>query len=139
MNSTVLKSYSEYTSSGVEWLGDVPKHWESTEEKKHFAIQLGKMPQNRPNNTDDIEVPYLKAQHVQWFYVRTTDAPKMRASQSDVEQFEIAPGDLLVCEGGEGGRCGILRRETGGYIIQNALHRVPPRKQSRNDFLDLPL
>ena len=130
-----LQSYLSYKSSGIEWIGDVPVHWAVAALKKHYAIQLGKMLQNGPNNPDDVEVPYLKAQHVQWFHVRTTDAPKMWASQDDAERFGIAPGDLLVCEGGEGGRCGIFRAKIGGYIIQNALHRVRPREQSRNDFL----
>ncbi len=130
-----LQPYYSYKSSGVEWLGDVPAHWEVTAVKRHYAIQLGKMLQNRPNNPDDVEVPYLKAQHIQWFHVRTTGAPKMWASQYDADRFGIAPGDLLVCEGGEGGRCGILRQKVGGYIIQNALHRVRPHGQSRNDFL----
>ena len=122
--------------SEVEWLGYVPTHWEVTSVKQHYSVQLGKMLQNKPNNPDDVEVPYLKAQHVQWFQVRTTDAPKMWASQNDIDQFgKIASGDLLVCEGGEGGRCGILKQKADGYIIQNALHRVRARKQSRNDFL----
>ena len=121
--------------SGTEWLGDVPVHWEVTAVKKHFTIQLGKMLQNRPNTPDDVEVPYLKAQHIQWFQVRTEDAPKMWASQNELDQYGIAPGDLLVCEGGEGGRCGILKQNADGYIIQNALHRVRPRRQNRNDFL----
>ena len=116
-----LKPYPDYKLSGVEWLGDVPTYWEVPAIKKHYAIQLGKMLQNRPNNHADVEVPYLKAQHVQWFHVRTTDAPKMWASQDDIDQFGIALGDLLVCEGGEGGRCGILKQKVGGYIIQNAL------------------
>ena len=127
--------HTSYKTSGVRWLGDVPAHWEVTAVKKHFTIQLGKMLQNKSSTPDDVEVPYLKAQHVQWFHVRTADAPKMWASQNDVEQFGIAPGDLLVCEGGEGGRCGILKQRTDGYIIQNALHRVRPRELSRNDFL----
>ncbi len=130
-----LRSYLSYRPSGVEWLGDIPAHWEVTAVKKRYAIQLGKMLQNRPNSPDDVEVPYLKAQYVQWFHVRTTGAPKMWASQNDTDQFGIAPGDLLVCEGGEGGRCGILKQKVSGYIIQNALHRVRPRDQSRNDFL----
>ena len=130
-----LKPYPAYKHSGVEWLGDAPAHWEVTAVKTHYSIQLGKMLQNKPNSTGDVEVPYLKAQHVQWFHVRTTDAPKMWASQKDTDQFGVIPGDLLVCEGGEGGRCGILRQKIGGYIIQNALHRVRPREQSRNDFL----
>ena len=103
--------------------------------KQNYTIQLGKMLQPRPNTPQDVEIPYLKAQHVQWFHVRTTDAPKMWAGQSDIVRFGVAPSDLLVCEGGEGGRCGILRQDVKGYIIQNALHRVRPRQQSRNDYL----
>ena len=130
-----LKPYPAYKDSGVSWLGEVPAHWEVAMVKQNYTIQLGKMLQNGPNAPNDVEIPYLKAQHVQWFHVRTTDAPKMWASQNDISQFGVAPGDLLVCEGGEGGRCSILKQEGDGYIIQNALHRVRPREQSRNDFL----
>ena len=121
--------------SGVEWLGDLPEHWEVTAVKRRYAIRLGKMLQTNPNGPTDIEVPYLKAQHVQWFQVRTADAPRMWASANDSTQFGIARGDLLVCEGGEGGRCGIVKQQVDGYIIQNALHRVRPRRQNRNDYL----
>ena len=130
-----LEPYPAYKDSGVPWLGEVPAHWEVAMVKKNYTIQLGKMLQNRPNAPDDVEIPYLKAQHVQWFHVRTTDAPTMWASQTDIGQFGVAPGDLLVCEGGEGGRCGILKEGGYGYIIQNALHRVRPQEKGRNDFL----
>ena len=121
--------------SGVEWLGEVPEHWEVVAVKRHYSIQLGKMLQTRPNQPTDIEVPYLKAQHVQWFSVRTVDAPMMWASLSDVEQFGVRKGDLLVCEGGEGGRCGLIKEIKPNYIIQNALHRVRVTDSCRNDYL----
>ena len=121
--------------SGVEWLGDVPEHWEVSAVKRHYSIQLGKMLQNGPNVPTDIAVPYLKAQHVQWFSVRTTDAPTMWASPHEIEQFGIRAGDLLVCEGGEGGRCCLVEEVPPGYIIQNALHRVRPSGNCRNDYL----
>ena len=130
-----LIPYSEMKDSGIEWCGEVPAHWEVTAVGRHFTIQLWKMLQTSPNDPADIEVSYLKAQHVQWFQVRTTDAPQMWASPNDRTQFGIAPGDLLVCEGGEGGRCGIVKRKVDGYIIQNALHRVRPCGQNRNDYL----
>ena len=130
-----LKSYFAYKDSGVPWLGKVPAHWEVAMVKQNYTIQLGKMLQPRPNTLQDAEIPYLKAQHVQWFRVRTADAPRMWASQSDIAQFGVVPGDLLVCEGGDGGRCGILRQDVEGYIIQNALHRVRPGERSRNDYL----
>ena len=121
--------------SGVEWLGDVPEHWDIAAVKQHYSIQLGKMLQNHPNSPIDVEVPYLKAQHVQWFLVRTANLPTMWASPYEIEQFGILPGDLLVCEGGEGGRCGLVEEMQPGYIIQNALHRVRPLGTCRNDYL----
>jgi type I restriction enzyme S subunit len=130
-----LKPYPAYRDSGVEWLGEVPEGWASSQVKRHYAIQLGKMLQGRPLNPGDQEMPYLKAQHVQWFAVRTSGAPRMWASPAEVEQFAISPGDLLVCEGGEGGRCGLVGGLDGRFIIQNALHRVRPLGDYRNDYL----
>ena len=134
-----LKPYPTYKPSGIEWLGDVPAHWEVPSVKQHYDIQLGKMLQPQANSPDDIETPYLKALHVQWDGIDTVDPPTMWASPYDIEQFGVKKGDLLVCEGGEGGRCSVLRDDADGLIIQNALHRVRPRKESCNDFLQYTL
>ena len=121
--------------SGVEWLGEIPTHWEVSAAKRLFSIQLGKMLQNTPESPVDAEVSYLKAQNVQWFQVVTEDISTMWASQNERSKFGIEQGDLLVCEGGEGGRCAILQKQIDNCIIQNALHRVRPRGQSLNTFL----
>ena len=128
--------YPAYKPSGMPWLDDVPEHWGITPVKRHYTIQLGKMLQNSRNGPTDVEVPYLKARHVQWFSVRITDLPRMWANAHDIEQFGIRIGDLLVCEGGEGGRSGLVREAQPGHIIQNALHRVRPYGSSRNDYLE---
>ena len=129
------KPYPVYKPSGVEWLSDVPAHWEVAAAKRHFSIQLGKMLRNTPNGPADAEVSYLKAQHVQWFQVVTANIPTMWANQYETIKFGIQQGDLLVCEGGEGGRCAILHQQIDNCIIQNALHRVRSRGQSLNAFL----
>ena len=95
--------YPAYKPSGVEWLGEVPAHWELTRVRNHYAIKLGKMLQNNPNSPNDIEVPYLRAIHVQWFHVQTAPSPTMWANPKEINPFGIEKGDLLVCEGGEGG------------------------------------
>jgi len=59
----------------------------------------------------------------------------MWASRRDIDQFGIVCGDLLVCEGCEGGRSGILESISPGVIIQNALHRVRPYDGCLNEFL----
>lgn len=121
-----LKPYPAYKDSGVEWLGEIPAHWEMKASRREFAIQLGKMLQPKAKGPRDSEIPYFKAQHVQWEAVRTTGMPIMWADSVDEVQYGVSDGDLLVCEGGEVGRAGIVRNPPERAIIQNALHRVRP-------------
>ena len=124
--------------SGVEWLGDVPKHWQLTTVKRHYQVQLGKMLQPRPNSPDDVQVPYLKAQHVHRNHIRIETPPTMWATPNELERFGIRQGDVLIVEGGAGaGTTSLLQEIPGGYIIQNAIHRVRPRNQTRNELLTL--
>ena len=133
--TTTPHPYPAYRPSGVPWLGDVPAHWEVSAIKNGYEIQLGKMLQTAPQTPNDKEVPYLKAVHVQWFSVQMIDPPMMWANPREIAQFGIQEGDLLVCEGGEGGRSGIVWSAIDGYIIQNALHRIRPKGSTSNQYL----
>jgi type I restriction enzyme S subunit len=117
-------AYGEYRTSGISWLERVPSHWDVTKFKRYCDIQLGKMLQPQPGSPADIQVPYLRAMHVQWERVDTCDLPEMWASEKEIEKFGVKSGDLLVCEGGEVGRTAILKAIDGRCIIQNALHRI---------------
>ena len=130
-----LKPYPAYKELEIPWLGKVPTHWTVAETKNFYEIQMGKMLQPQPAKTTDIEVPYLKAVNVQWYSVQTDNAQTMWASPEEIEQLQVIPGDLLVCEGGEGGRAGIAKAMPNGFIIQNALHRVRPKRAGRNELL----
>lgn len=110
--------------SGIEWLGQIPDHWVTISIKRKFEIQLGKMLQNGPESDADVSVPYIKALHVLWGKVDTSDLPEMWASTADLKQYGVKRGDLLVCEGGEAGRAGIVESSPCTCIIQNAVHRV---------------
>ena len=120
--------------SGVEWLGEVPNEWSSTAVKHHFDIQLGKMLQNKPDS-DELLVPYAKALHVLWGKVETNVLPEMWANTFEIQQYGIKEGDLLVCEGGEVGRAGIVESPPKQCIIQNALHRVRAKNSSDLRYL----
>lgn len=127
--------YPAYKDSGLEWIGDIPSHWSIKAARREYAIQLGKMLQPTASSPQDCETPYLKAQHVQWESVRTTELPTMYADFVDHVQYGVDNGDLLVCEGGEVGRAGIVRNPPPGCIIQNALHRVRSVGTSDISFL----
>lgn len=119
------------------WQPGTAKEWGRQQQlKRSFSITLGKMLQNVPMSPAENEVPYLKAQHVQWNGVRLSDLPTMWASPVEVEQLEVKTGDLLVCEGGEVGRAAIVSaRPPTGTIIQNALHLVRSRTDAEPRFL----
>ena len=130
-----LKPYPAYKELEIPWLEKVPTHWTVAEAKNFYEIQMGKMLQPQPAKPTDVEVPYLKAMNVQWYSVQTDNAQTMWASPEEIEQLQVIPGDLLVCEGGEGGRAGIVQAIPNGFIIQNALHRVRPKRTGRNELL----
>lgn len=122
--------------SGIEWLGDMPEHWKATKLKYYFDIQLGKMLQPNPSLSDDFEVNYLKAMHVQWDDTKVIDLPKMWCNERELEKYQVYDGDLLVCEGGEVGRSALIRGLEGTTIIQNALHRLRSTDAGDVRYLD---
>jgi len=125
-----------FKRSGLDWLGDIPKHWNIQKVKHSFEIVLGKMlePTQRTNN--DIEVPYLKALHIHWDGVIFQYLLNMWANQTEIRHLKLKQGDLLVCEGGEVGRATILNIELPpNTIIQNSLHRVRSKESGENRFL----
>ena len=134
-SATNLTSYPTYKDSRATWIGEIPEHWRITAVKREYEIQMGKMLQPQAKTKRDVEVPYLKALNVQWYSVQTENAQTMWATQEEIDQLEVLTGDLLVCEGGEGGRAAIVNNIPKGFIIQNALHRVRPRAMSQNWFL----
>ena len=91
------------------WQPCVSAKWREQQLKHAFSITLGKMLQNGPTASGDVEVPYLKAQHVQWDEIRVSDLPRMWASSAEIDALQLRKGDLLVCEGGDVGRSAILR------------------------------
>jgi type I restriction enzyme, S subunit len=114
------------------WLPRVPSAWRSGSTKYFFSVELGKMLQNAATSVHDIEVPYLKSQHVQWAHVSLDTLPTMWASPKDVDVLKVSEGDLLVCEGGDVGRAAFVGQvPPENCIFQNALHRV--RSKGKND------
>ena len=135
INHHEVHPYPAYQKSSLSWVEKIPQHWRITNVKRHFQVRIGKMLTTEPQTPTDVEVPYLKALNVQWNAVNTNDVHTMWASQDEARQLEIRPGDLLVCEGGEGGRAAIVHDPPKGFIFQNALHRVRAKHGSLNPYL----
>ena len=117
--------YPAYKDSGVEWIGEVPKHWPLPPLYLRYEVLLGKM-LDAKRQTGTKSLPYLRNVDVQWDRVNTQDLPQMDVDSTELERFTLLDGDLLVCEGGEVGRTAIWRDEGVVCAFQKAIHRVRP-------------
>ncbi|MGH8226522.1 MAG: restriction endonuclease subunit S [Steroidobacteraceae bacterium] len=121
-----FKPYRAYKDSGVEWLGEIPAHWEVAPVYARFEIALGKM-LDAKRVTGEFSGRYVRNVDVQWDAVNADDLPEMDFAPWERERYLLRLGDLLVCEGGEVGRTAIWRGELDECFYQKAIHRVRPR------------
>lgn len=111
--------------SGLDWLGDIPKHWDTPPLYTRYSIELGKM-LNEGRIVGHALVPYLRNIDVQWDRINFDDLPEMDIEERERERFTLKEGDLLVCEGGEVGRAAIFKGHAKVIGFQKALHRMRP-------------
>ncbi|MGI0500385.1 restriction endonuclease subunit S [Limnospira platensis CENA597] len=128
---------NELRASETPWQLTENKNWKCSKIKHHYEITLGKMLQNEPQSSGDLEVPYLKSQHVQADRIlMDSELPQMWANPWEIANLNVKKGDLLVCEGGEIGRSAIISsKPPDNCIIQNALHLVRPKRTGDVNFL----
>jgi len=117
--------------SGVEWLGEVPGHWDLAPVYSRYVVALGKM-LDAKRITGEFFGPYLRNVDVQWDVVNVDDLPEMDFAPWERDRYLLHRGDLLVCEGGEVGRTAIWRGELDECFYQKAIHRVRPRSDSED-------
>jgi type I restriction enzyme S subunit len=95
--------------------------------------RLGKM-LDKAKNTGELR-PYLRNTNVQWFRINKSDVANMRVSQNEADEFTLKAGDLLICEGGQPGRCSIVGAAEESLLFQKALHRFRPNDSTDVKFV----
>lgn len=115
----------------VEMFGDViqnTKLWPQYIFSDITTSRLGKM-LDAKQQTGMCQYPYLANFNVQWFRFELDNLNEMDFNEADRIEFELRDGDLLVCEGGEIGRCAVWHNEIQPCYFQKALHRVRCKKE----------
>ena len=110
----------------VEMFGDIirnDKKWPQFVFSNIATSRLGKM-LDAKKQTGKYKYPYLANFNVQWFRFELENLNEMDFNEADQVEFHLKDGDLLVCEGGEIGRCAVWHNEIQPCFFQKALHRV---------------
>ena len=100
----------------------VPKGWSKFKVGDIFDVQLGKM-LNQQAKLQSPQYPYLTNFNVRWGSFVFDDINTMYFSESEKQKYSLKAGDILMCEGGEVGRCAIWNQEIDCFY-QKALHRL---------------
>ena len=94
---------------------------------------LGKMLDQMKNRGNLL--PYLANVNVRWVDLDLADLRKMRFEQHEIERYSLRPGDVVMCGGGEPGRCALWKGERENIMFQKALHRIRPHAGLDSSFL----
>ncbi|WP_421330360.1 restriction endonuclease subunit S [Aeromonas veronii] len=108
-------------------------NWTQAKLGDYVESCLGKM-LDKNKNTGEYH-PYLGNSNVRWGAFELDDLSEMKFEAHEHERYGIIKGDLIICEGGEPGRCAIWEDDIPNMKIQKALHRVRPRSGLDSEYL----
>lgn len=122
--------------SGIDWLGQIPTHWNILPLKRVSTLILGKMLDNSGGESSSQVYPYICAKDVHFDGVDLSDLKEMYFSDSEIKRYCVHNGDLLVVEGGAGaGGCAVAKNVKGNVGIQNSIIIVRANRSSDNEYL----
>ena len=100
---------------------DIPEEWTVCSINDIASSELGKT-LDREKNRGEYR-PYLCSINVFWNQFDLTEMKQMRFEDEELEHYSIRCDDLVICEGGDAGRCAVWPYKD-SVLFQNAIHRV---------------
>ena len=116
--------------SGIEWLGDVPEHWEVSALKRIADVQTGVAKGKDNSSRETITVPYLRVANVQDGYLDLEIVATMDIAACDLKRYALKHGDVLMNEGGDFDKLGrgcVWESQIEPCITQNHVFAVRPK------------
>ena len=96
-----MKRYEKYKPSGVEWIGEMPEHWDSKRLKYVASVQ----PSNVDKKTIEGELPVLLCNYMDVYKNEFIDSSinfmEATATEAEIAKFKIKKGDMLVTKDSE--------------------------------------
>ena len=113
--------------SGIEWLGEVPEHWD-VKKLKHSATSIQTGPFGSLLHAEDYisgGVPLVHPAHmVDGIIVPEDKCTVDAATQARLVRHQLKEGDLVCARRGELGRCAVVRAEHDGWLCGTGSLRI---------------
>lgn len=111
----------------------IPDIWMWVRFSQTGYTRLGKM-LDKAKNTGTLK-KYLRNTNVQWWHIDLNDLKELKIEEHERDEYLVERGDLLICEGGEPGRCAVWDHENIEMYVQKAIHRHRPLGGCSADYL----
>lgn len=122
--------YSEYKDSGVQWLGEIPGHWNCTRLKYITSkIGSGSTPTGGADVYQESGVLFLRSQNVYNYGLELDDVAYISDNiHQEMKGTHVQPGDILYnITGGSIGRCCLAPESLGEANVNQHVSIVRPR------------
>jgi len=100
----------------------IPPSWVWVSVEQIGESRLGKMLDKGKNKGTYRR--YLRNVNVRWLDFDISDVLEMRFEDTELDEFTLRRGDVLICEGGEPGRAAVWDEREKDIYFQKAIHRV---------------
>ena len=101
------------------------QHWPWQPIGEVFEIGAGKTMSASARSGSNL-IPFLRTSNVLWDEIDLSTLDRMSMTPDEFAAKRLAPGDLLVCEGGDIGRAAVWTGGVEAISFQNHLHRLRP-------------
>ncbi|HDV0904593.1 TPA: restriction endonuclease subunit S [Vibrio fluvialis] len=135
-----LNPQAPMKDSGVEWLGEVPEHWDVTSIKYQCALIDGDRGSNYPNENDYVEsgIPFFSSKNIVNYKLTKKNLNYISKSKfASLGRGKLAHGDLIITVRGTIGHVAVFDSTNvgcdTGFI--NAQMMIIRPKKSLTDFL----
>ena len=120
---------------GENWKwGAMPANWTAKFYPELVDSRLGKMLDKNKNVGKATK--YLGNINVRWFDTDLSNVQEILVSDKEQEELALSKGDVLICEGGEPGRCCVWTKDSEEIIVfQKALHRARVKQEILSEWL----
>lgn len=102
--------YEKYKDSGVEWIGEIPEHWEVTRLKNlievHYSGVWGNESDESINDRNCIRIADFDFGNLT---INEKNLTKRNYSDKEIEKYELRKGDILVEKSGGGDKTPVGR------------------------------
>lgn len=133
-----MRKYDSYKDSGVEWIREVPSHWEVVRLKDCSTIVLGKMLMSSPPKDKEhlfSKEYYLKSRNIGNLKLLLDGLDSMWFNEKEKEIYKLRMGDIVMNEGGDIGKVALWEKQDYPCYIQNSVQKISPKQTVLSGFL----